>query len=106
MRRLLAALACAALAWSLIVWLAGGLDVRAAGHRLTSNDPIRPAVAGVLVAVCYLAVARRRGVREDAAAAARWLTPARVAVVIAAASTCAALAFTPKPQVDPTPTGT
>ena len=93
MRRWLAALAGAALAWSLFVWLAGGVDLRAAGLRLTSSDPFRPAILGGVLLLTYLAVAGLHGAREDVARAGGWMTPVRAALGVTVASTAVAFAF-------------
>jgi hypothetical protein len=64
-RRLLAALAATAFVWTLLVWLAGGVDFRTAGLAITSHDPIRPAIAGLVLASLYALLARRGGWRDD-----------------------------------------
>ena len=93
MRRLLAALAGAAFLWALAVWLAGGVDLRVAGERMTSTDPIRPLATAIVLAAIYLAAARRAGLRDDAAVVARAATPARLALAITIASTAVAFTF-------------
>ena len=93
MRRLLAALAAAAFVWTLLVWLAGGVDLRMAGLAITSHDPIRPAIAGLVLASLYVWLARRGGWRDDVAFVRRTATPARLALATTIASAAVAFAF-------------
>lgn len=93
MRRLLAALAGAALLWAFAVWLAGGVDLRAAGLRLRSTDPWRPALGGIVLGALYFAAARRAGLREDAALVTRLAAPPRLAFAIAVFSAVVAFVF-------------
>lgn len=93
MRRLLAAFAAAAFVWTLIVWLAGGVDLRSAGLSITSHDPVRPALVGLLLAVLYVFTARQGGWRDDLAFVRRNSTPPRLALAITVVSTVVAFAF-------------
>lgn len=93
MRRLLAAFAAAAFVWTLIVWLAGGVDLRLAGLPITSHDPVRPALVGLLLAILYGFTARQGGWRNDLEFVRRHSTPPRLALATTVVSTVVAFAF-------------
>jgi hypothetical protein len=91
LRWLLAALAAAAALWAAVVQVTGGIAFAAAAGRLTSTDPVRPALAALVLTVLYLFAARRGGLRADAAWVSRTVTPARLAAALAAAAAVIAL---------------
>lgn len=93
LRRILLTLAAGALIWAVGVWISGGVNWRAAGVRITSNDPLRPVVFALLAAVAYLLLARTSGAREDAAVIARRVSPKRLALALVAFSTGLGLTF-------------
>src|SRR5262245_66660666 len=89
--RVLAATAAVALAWSLVVWLTGGLDFTIAGLRVTSTNISRPLVVGLAAAAVALFVNGLRSSVEDVKTTAARVTPFSVAVALAAATTVLSL---------------
>src|SRR5207248_1851898 len=57
--RVLLAAAVAAICWSIFVFATGGLVWETAAFRLSSRDPFRPLVAGVIGLLAYWYVARQ-----------------------------------------------
>jgi dolichyl-phosphate-mannose-protein mannosyltransferase len=84
-RRAIAAVGVLALAWSVLVWVTGGTAIAIAGLRVSSTDPVRPLLAAGVLATLYAFAAGRQRVHEDAAAARRIATPARLAAILAIA---------------------
>src|SRR5262245_11910157 len=95
MRRLLvgvlAATAALALAWSLVVWLTGGLDFTIAGLHVTSTNISRPLVVGLAAAVAAMLLNGFRSSVEDVKTTAARVTPFGAAVALAAATTVLSL---------------
>ena len=84
-RRAIAYAAAAALAWAAIVWVTGGSTIAIAALRVSSTDPIRPMLVGVLLAAVYVLASGRQRLREDAARAVTAATPAPLTAVLAIA---------------------
>ena len=79
-RRTLYIVAWAALAWALIAAATGGLGWTVGPLRVSSRQPLRPAIVGIVLAVIYLRRYSREESALDGAWALRWL---RRAVVVA-----------------------
>jgi hypothetical protein len=91
-RRTVAAAAVLALAWSILVWVAGGTVIAIAGLRVSSTNPVRPLIAAVILIAIYVFAAGRQRVHDDAALVRRLATPSRIAAVLAVAIGVIALA--------------
>jgi len=91
-RRAIAYVAAATLAWAVLVFLTGGTTIAIAALRVSSTDPIRPMLASVLLAAVYALASGRQRLREDAAFAANAATPARLTIVLAAVALVIAIA--------------
>lgn len=87
-RRLLAAVACAAAMSAVIVWLAGGVTLHVAGFTVSSHDPVRPGLAAVAALVAYVLVAGIDRAQRDVLSISRAVAaPTRLAFALAIATT-------------------
>ncbi|MEO8070697.1 MAG: glycosyltransferase family 39 protein, partial [Acidobacteriota bacterium] len=91
--RLIGLAAIAAIGWSLVLILVGGVTMTLGPLRLSSNDPWRPLLIGVAMAALSVWISGFLGLRSDLRRAAALLTPARAALVLALATMLTSLAW-------------
>src|SRR5262245_20278509 len=85
MRRTIACAAAAALAWAAFVAASGGTTIAIAGLRVSSTDPVRPAIAALMLAALYVFLSGGTRLRDDLARTARLATESRLARLLAIA---------------------
>src|SRR5262249_61413226 len=80
----LAILAVIAIAWTLAIWITGGVTIAIGGIKITSFSVWRPVALALVAAAIALGVAGSRGARTAIARISAGLTPRVAAIVLAA----------------------
>src|SRR5690242_8643167 len=91
----LTVLAALAAAWTAVVLLSGGIDIRAGAWRVVSRDPLRPLGVTMVFAALAWGLLGAAGARRRFAAMAggRDRAAARIAAVVALATLVVAIAW-------------